>query len=210
MTPMSHPPRPRAPALIRGAAACISPVSQHVHGQSRRSPWVSPNHIKPQDILATVSRPVWIGRSCVAWALEARTVLSFEEFIHLSKKVHRHLTVRVMGSWGYLLSHWTPLQRGKAWRKGFGAPSCKSFPVRCPGGAVRLPSVGRVQRVLYVRKRGFAGSTSWATKPWGAKSQVALSSETNFRGKTHLLFFWVSTHLFSSSSFIKKNKMFNN
>lgn len=44
MTPVSHPLRPRAPALIHGAAGCISPVSQHVHGQSHRSPcgWSPP------------------------------------------------------------------------------------------------------------------------------------------------------------------------
>lgn len=171
---------------------------------------VSHSHIQLQEILATVSRLVWTGRSFEAWALEARKTPSFEEFVCFSKKVHQHLTIRVTGSWGYLLSHRTLLQRGERERRGLEPHPADPSKCSAPMGAALLASVGRVGPALYVHEKGIAGSTSWSTKPWGAKSRVALSPETNFKGETHLPFFRVSTHLFSSSSSRKKNKMFNN
>lgn len=97
----------------------------------------------------------------------------------------------------------------KAWRKGLDSSSCSSFPVQCPDGngaagfgrkgwecAKSLPKgISRINPLVHktVRSKVPSGTVTW----------------DKLKEKPTFFFFWVSTHLFSSSSFVKKNKMFN-
>lgn len=60
------------------------------------------------------------------WCSEEDAVI--EDLICFSKEVHRRLTIRVTGSWGDLLSHQTPFQRGKRERRGLGLCPANALP----------------------------------------------------------------------------------
>lgn len=100
----------------------------------------------------------------------------------------------------YLLSHWTVSKL---------EGSCSSFPVQCPvgNGAAGFGRKGW-ECALHPCQKGFPASTLWSTK---LRSKVPSSIVTwdRLKEKRTFFFFRVSTHLFSSSSFVKKNKMFN-
>lgn len=203
-TPVSHPLRPQSRRLR----------PSRVPARSRTVSWLSSGlsqQIRLGAASAAVSLPVWTGRSVEAWAREARKMLSVEELVCFSKKTHQPLAVRVAaGCEGVCFPIGLHFCEESVKKGGVGALSLKLSPVRCPSGSCAAGLLRRVGHASCVRKKGFARPTSWSSKPWGAKFQVMLSPEANFKGKTHLPFFWVSTHWFSSSSFIKKNKMFNN
>lgn len=195
---VSHPrwppcriPEALGPALLRGAAGCVSPVSQRVRGRSHRSPRVSPNHIKSQDVFSAVSRPVWTG-----WSLMLG-----------GRRRHRRFNLLFQGS----PSAFEPL--GSRAVEGI----CFLIRLRFKGESVKDGVWGFVLQMLFHGK----GSTYIACMQKGVcrinrlvqktmRNKVPSHAEINFKGKTHLLFFHVSTHLFSSSSFVKKSKIFNN
>lgn len=143
--------------------------------KSHLFPWVSPNHIRVRNTLVVVLWTVCTGQLGEAWALEPRETLSVEEFIHFSKDV---LQFCPLGSQGVICSL-TGLCF-KTWREGLGSSSCSSFPEQCPDGS-GAAGFGRKgwECALHPCRKGFAGSTPRSTKPWGAKSRVALSPETN-------------------------------